>query len=75
MQVPYLIEIIYLVASVLFIYGLKAMSHPTTARRGMNAAAVGMLMAIAGTLLHREIVSYEWIIVGLVIGSIIGAAN
>lgn len=74
MQIPYLIEITYLVASVLFIYGLKAMSHPTTARRGMNAAAVGMLMAIVGTLLHREIVSYEWILVGLVIGSAIGAA-
>lgn len=70
----YLIEITYLVASVLFIYGLKAMSHPTTARRGMNAAAIGMLAAILGTLLHREIVSYEWIIVGLVIGSMIGAA-
>jgi NAD(P) transhydrogenase subunit beta len=74
MQIPYLIEITYLVASVLFIYGLKAMSHPTTARRGMNAAAFGMLAAIIGTLLHREIVSYEWIIVGLVIGSLIGAA-
>jgi NAD(P) transhydrogenase subunit beta len=74
MQIPYLIEITYLVASVLFIYGLKAMSHPTTARRGMNAAAFGMLAAIIGTLLHRDIVSYEWIIVGLVIGSIIGAA-
>lgn len=74
MQTPYLIEITYLAASVLFIYGLKAMSHPTTARRGMNAAAVGMLAAIIGTLLHREIVSYEWIIIGLVIGSLIGAA-
>ncbi|HLM00690.1 MAG TPA: NAD(P)(+) transhydrogenase (Re/Si-specific) subunit beta [Pyrinomonadaceae bacterium] len=74
MQIPYLIEITYLVASVLFIYGLKAMSHPATARRGMNAAAFGMLAAITGTLLHREIVSYEWIIVGLVIGSLIGAA-
>jgi NAD(P) transhydrogenase subunit beta len=74
MQIPYLIEITYLVASVLFIYGLKAMSHPTTARRGMNAAAFGMLAAIIGTLLHRDIVSYEWIIVGLVIGSLIGAA-
>jgi len=70
----YLIETTYLVASVLFIYGLKAMSHPTTARRGMNAAAIGMLAAIVGTLLHQEIVSYEWIIVGLVIGSMIGAA-
>jgi NAD(P) transhydrogenase subunit beta len=74
MQIPYLIEITYLVASVLFIYGLKAMSHPTTARRGMNAAAIGMLAAIVGTLLHREIVSYEWIIVGLIIGSLIGGA-
>ncbi|MEP6923261.1 MAG: NAD(P)(+) transhydrogenase (Re/Si-specific) subunit beta, partial [Pyrinomonadaceae bacterium] len=74
MQVPYLIEITYLVASVLFIYGLKAMSHPTTARRGMNAAAFGMLAAVVGTLLNREIISYEWIIIGLVIGSIIGAA-
>lgn len=74
MQIPYLIEITYLVASVLFIYGLKAMSHPTTARRGMNAAAFGMLAAIIGTLLHRDIVSYEWIIIGLVIGSLIGAA-
>lgn len=74
MQIPYLIEITYLIAGVLFIYGLKAMSHPTTARRGMNAAALGMLAAIIGTLLHRDIVSYEWIIVGLVIGSMIGAA-
>jgi NAD(P) transhydrogenase subunit beta len=74
MQIPYLIEITYLVASVLFIYGLKAMSHPTTARRGMNAAAFGMLAAIIGTLLHRDIVSYEWIIIGLVVGSLIGAA-
>ena len=70
----YFIEITYLIASILFIYGLKAMSHPKTARRGMNAAAVGMFLAVVGTLLHKDIVSYEWIIVGLVIGSIIGAA-
>lgn len=71
---PYLIEITYLIASVLFIFGLKAMSHPKTARTGMNAAAIGMLVAIIGTLLHKDIVSYPWIIVGLVIGSIIGSA-
>lgn len=70
----YLIEITYLIASVLFIFGLKQMSQPKTARSGMNLAAVGMLMAIVGTLLHHEIVSYQWIIIGLVIGSIIGAA-
>lgn len=70
----YFIEITYLIASILFIYGLKAMSHPRTARRGMNAAALGMLLAVIGTLLHKDIVSYQWILIGLVIGSIIGAA-
>lgn len=70
----YFSEITYLAASILFIYGLKGLSHPDTARRGMNSAAVGMLMAIVGTLVRQEIVRFEWIVAGLVIGSIIGAA-
>lgn len=70
----YAIEFSYLLASILFIFGLKSLSHPKTARQGMNLAAAGMLVAVVGTLLHHEIVSYEWIIVGLVIGSLIGAA-
>lgn len=74
MQIPYLIEIIYLSASVLFIYGLKAFGNPKTARTGMNAIGGGMLLAIIGTLLRQSIVSYEWIVIGLVIGSIVGAA-
>ncbi len=69
----YFIEATYLLASVFFVLGLKAMSHPETARRGMFLAEAGMLAAIIGTLMHREIVSYEWIIAGLVIGSIVGA--
>ncbi len=69
----YFIELTYLAASILFILGLKGLSHPETARRGMHLAEFGMLMAIIGTLLHREIVSYEWIITGLFIGSAIGA--
>ncbi len=68
------IELTYLAASILFILGLKGLSHPETARRGMIYAEVGMLVAIAGTLLHREIVSYEWIVAGLIIGSLIGGA-
>jgi proton-translocating NAD(P)+ transhydrogenase subunit beta len=64
----------YLLASVLFILGLRGMSHPETARRGMHLAEFGMLMAIVGTLLQREIVSYEWIIAGLLLGSTIGLA-
>ncbi|HZS06483.1 MAG TPA: NAD(P)(+) transhydrogenase (Re/Si-specific) subunit beta [Blastocatellia bacterium] len=74
MEFKYLIEITYLVASILFIFGLKSLSHPKTARRGMNLAATGMLLAIIGTLLHHDIVDYTWIIIGLVIGGLIGAA-
>src|SRR5437879_2862717 len=70
----YFIEFSYLLASVLFILGLKGLSHPDTARRGMHLAEFGMLVAIIGTLLHHEIVSYVWIIVGLLIGSLIGTA-
>ena len=70
----YFSEFTYLAASILFIFGLKGLSHPDTARRGMNLAALGMLMAIVGTLVRHEIVRYEWIIAGLIIGSLIGAA-
>ena len=69
-----LIELSYFVASILFVLGLKGLSHPETARRGMFLAEVGMLLAVIGTLLHRDIVSYEWIIVGLLVGSTIGVA-
>ena len=68
------IELTYLAASILFILGLKGLSNPETARRGMIYAETGMFLAIVGTLLHREIVSYEWIIAGLIIGSLIGGA-
>lgn len=68
------IEVSYLLASILFILGLRGLSHPDTARRGMHLAEFGMLLAILGTLVNREIVSYEWIIAGLLIGSTIGLA-
>src|SRR5213075_1263110 len=66
------IEIIYLVASALFILSLKWMSSPTTARHGVWAGELGMLLAIAGTLLHHGIIDYKWIAIGLVLGTIIG---
>jgi NAD(P) transhydrogenase subunit beta len=68
----YLIEAIYLLASVLFILGLKGLSHPDSARRGMIMAAAGMAAALVGTLFKPEIVHYHWIVIGLVIGSAIG---
>ena len=68
----YFIELSYLLASILFILGLKGLSHPESAKRGMHLAEFGMLMAIIGTLMHFEIVTYTWIILGLVLGSIVG---
>jgi NAD(P) transhydrogenase subunit beta len=69
----YIIEILYLVASVLFILGLKYMSGPTTAKQGMFLAQIGMLLAVIGTLLQKEVVSFTWIVAGIVIGSAVGA--
>src|ERR1700691_1848058 len=66
---PYVIEVIYLIASALFIFSLKWMSSPATARHGIWAGEIGMVLAIAGTLLHHGIVDYKWIAVGLVLGS------
>jgi NAD(P) transhydrogenase subunit beta len=68
----YFIQIAYLAASVLFILGLKSLTHPDSARRGMQQAAMGMLLAIVGTLLHHDIVRYDWIVGGLVVGTVIG---
>jgi len=70
----YFIEFSYLLASILFILGLKGMSHPETAKRGMHLAEFGMLMAIIGTLMHHHIVTYVWILSGLAIGSAVGLA-
>ncbi len=66
------IEITYLVSSVLFILGIKYLGSPKTARKGNLYAAVGMFMAIAATLLDQEVLTYEWIIIGAIIGSAVG---
>jgi NAD(P) transhydrogenase subunit beta len=66
------IETAYLTASVLFVLGLRSLTHPDRARRGMQLAALGMAIAIAGTLVNREIVRYDWILAGLALGSVIG---
>ncbi len=62
----------YLAASVLFILGLRSLTKPDSARRGMQQAALGMLLAIVGTLTKHEIVDYKFIIAGLALGSAIG---
>ena len=62
----------YILSAVLFILGLKGLSSPKYARKGMFLAAFGMVMAIVGTLFHPEIVNYRWITVGLLSGGIVG---
>jgi H+-translocating NAD(P) transhydrogenase subunit beta len=66
------IETTYLVASVLFILGLRSLTRPEKARRGMQMAAAGMVFAIVGTLINHEIVDYRWIVVGIAVGALIG---
>ena len=68
------IQFAYLASSVLFIFGLRGLTSPDKARRGMQLAAIGMLVAVIGTLLHKEILNFTWIILGLILGSGIGAA-
>jgi len=66
------IEAIYLASSVLFILGLKSLSRPDKARLGMQQAAVGMALAIVGTLFHHEIIRFDFIALALILGTVIG---
>lgn len=67
------IQLTYLVAASLFILGLKKLGSPASARNGNLVAAVGMLLAIVATMLDQHVLNYEMILVGLAIGSVIGA--
>ncbi len=60
------------VASLLFLVGLRMLTNPETARRGMQMAVIGMALGVVGTLVHRDIVNYWWIIGGLVVGTVVG---
>jgi len=66
------IQVIYLVSTALFILSLKWLSAPSTARHGVWAGELGMLLAIGATLLYRGIVDYTWVAIALVLGTIIG---
>ena len=67
-----LINAVYLLAAVLFILGLKGLTSPRTAVRGNLLGALGMLLAVLATLVDRQIVSYELIVLGIAIGSVVG---
>ena len=67
-----IIPLAYLASAVLFILGIKRLSHPDTAASGNRLAAIGMLLAVIATLLDQQILGFTWIIVGLTIGGLIG---
>ena len=74
MNAAVLVNLAYIVASILFIFGLKMLGRADTARRGNMISALGMLIAVVVTLLDRQIIDFKWIAIGLVAGAIIGAS-
>jgi len=72
MNIYLLTNLIYIVAAALFIFGLKMLTSPATARKGNLISAIGMLLAVVMTLLSQGIIDYRWIAAGIIAGSIIG---
>src|SRR5262249_46368854 len=62
----------YIVSAAMFVLGLKGLSSPKWARRGMALAALGMFIAVVGTLFHPHIVTYRWIAIGFTLGAVVG---
>ena len=67
-----LINFVYVIAAALFIFGLKLLGHPSTARKGNALSSLAMLLAIVVTLLDLNIVSYQLIIIAMIAGSVVG---
>lgn len=67
-----IVKLSYLLASVLFILGLKLLSSPKTARRGNLYGALGMLLAVVVTLTDQKIIDFTYILAGLLLGSAVG---
>lgn len=67
------IQLLYLVSSIFFIYGLKQLTRVRSARRGNAMSAIAMLLAVIGTVLEIGVTDYRWIIIGLIAGAVIGS--
>jgi NAD(P) transhydrogenase subunit beta len=63
----------YIFAALCVVFSIKWLSSPVTARRGVFAGELGMLLAVVGTLLRHEVVNFQWIAIAVVIGAAIGA--
>ena len=72
MPITFVINLVYIVSAVMFIYGLKLLTSPVTARRGNFISAVGMFLAVVVTLVNGGIIDYKWIALGIIVGALIG---
>ena len=72
MEYDSIINLAYVIAATLFVFGIKMLGSADTARRGNMISGIGMLIAVVVTLLDREILDYKWIAAGLIIGALIG---
>ncbi len=68
------VPVIHLVATMFFIFGIKQLARVRTSRRGNALGSVGMLLALVGALLELGKVDYQWILIGLIVGTLIGGA-
>ena len=66
------INAVYVLCALLFIFGLKLLSHPSTARKGNLLSSLAMLIAVVVTLLDKQIISFEFIVTAIILGSAIG---
>ena len=69
------VDLLYIAASVLFIFGLKMLSSAETARTGNLLSSIGMLLAVVVTLLNQNILTYEYILIGIALGAIVGGTS
>ena len=69
---PDLIDLVYLLAAAFFIIGLKGLTRPRTAVKGNLLGAVGMLIAVVATMLHRDVVSVNGVLIAIALGSVVG---
>jgi NAD(P) transhydrogenase subunit beta len=67
-----IVQYMYLAAGLSFIFAIKWMTAPTTARRGVVAGEIGMVLAVVGTFVRPEVTQFTWIVVGLMAGAAIG---
>ena len=68
-----IINVLYIVAAILFIFGLKMLSHQETAKKGNMISAFGMLIAIISALVSHNVLQWQWVLVGIVTGAVVGA--